>query len=433
MKSNFYIEQKHKSEFYQIIQYITDPQFKPKVKSYTGEKIYPQFWNKNDQTARGKTYSNLNDYLKSLTLKADSIRLKLKSEGKFTRENFIKEFIPDKRTKTTIYDYFDEWIVSCEKNDSETTDKERTRRTIEIYSVLKSILFDYESDRKTKLSFTSFDKEFYRDFKKYCLDDRENLKTQSKKGVTSNTFAGYVKVLKQFLGWLSENKAGMDQSFRKYRVSFTKSDDKPFKDEELRWLYDQDIYKYSYVKKLILEARKSDKHKEMHKGNLKARLEALERSRLVLLLLCCTGKRISDYQKMNAAEIDGDIIRFVTQKTTEVCYVPYFDDLYFRPIYVVNEMEKKFAGLPKVSDTNLRIAIKDLCKVIGFTRFPVKTKTGRKTHATIKTLMGVPPSITRIATGHKTEKSFNDYVEIDQFDVVKGYKDKATYLKAVNQ
>lgn len=421
MQVNFYIEKKNKSEVFQVLMYVTDPVFKPKVKFYTGEKVHKKEWAKGRATKR---MGNLNDFLDSQKKKADDIRLKLKAENRFTRENFIIEFKGEKKAKRTLYEWFDAWIIFCQKNDSESTDKERTERTIQIYGVLKNILSDYEKKRKKKLNPSSFDKDFYRDFKKYCIEERINENGKGK-GVSLNTFYGYIKVLRQFLGWLYE-KVSMTKDYENYRVNFTKSEDKPFKDEELRWFYDQDIFKYSYVKKLILKSRESDKHNDLHKDNIRKRIQALEQGRLILLLLCCTGKRISDYQKMNHAEIDGDIIKFMTQKTKEVCYVPYFDDMYFRPKYVIEEMNKKFGGLPKISDKSIRDSITELCKVIGFNRFKVKPKTGRKTHATIKTLKGVPPAITRIATGHKTEKSFNDYVEIDQFDVLKGYKEKST-------
>lgn len=428
MKSNFYIEQKHKSSFFQIIQYITDPAFEKKVKAYTGERIYPKFWNKKKQRGSGVTFEALNDYLDSLIIKADSVRLNLKRDGSFTRANFIKAFKPEGRTKDGLYDYFDEWIFYCENNDSESSDKERTGRTIQIYEVLKSILSDYERLRGKALGFDSFDKDFYRDFRKYCTEERDNDKTKGK-GVSKNTYAGYIKVLKQFLSWLSENKNGISQDFRKYKVKFTKSDDKPFKEEELKWLYGQDMYKYSFVKKVILSTNVNDKHDKSHKHNIRNKIASLERARLVLLLLCCTGKRVSDYIKMESTEIDGEIIKFLTRKTEEVCYVPYYDDLYFRPKYIIEEMNKKFGGLPKVSDQKLREAITELCTIIGFDRFDVKTKTGRKTFATIKLLQGVSKPIIMKSTGHKSEKSFDSYVEIDQFDVLKGNKEKATFLE----
>jgi integrase len=427
MKSNFYIEQKHGSQFYQILQYITDPVLKPKVKSYTGERIHPEFWKEN-QRGKGKLFSALNDYLDSLELKADAVRLKLKAEGKFTRANFIKEFKPERRVKDGLYDYFDEWIFYCENNDSESSDKERTARTIQIYKVIKTILFDYEKARDKKLSFESFDKDFYRDFRKYCQEERDNDKTKEK-GISKNTYAGYIKVLKQFLGWLSENKNGVSQDFRKYKVKFTKSDDRPFKDEELKWLYYQDIYRYSYVKKIILSTNQNEKHNSKHKHNIRNKIKSLERARLILLLLCCTGKRVSDYIKMQTTEIDGEVIKFLTRKTEEVCYVPYFDDLYFRPRYIIEEMYKKFGGLPQITDQKLREAITELCILLEFNRFEVKTKTGRKTYATVKLLKGVPKSIIMKSTGHKSEKSFDSYVEIDQFDVVKENKENATYLE----
>jgi hypothetical protein len=428
MKSNFYIEQKHGSQFYQILQYITDPVLQPKVKFYTGERIHPEFWHK-DQRGKGKMYSSLNDYLQSLALKADAVRLKLKGEGRYTRENFIKEFKPEKRIKTGLYDRFDEWILFCEGKESDVTDKELSKRTIQIYMVLKTVLQDYEKTRGLKLVPADFTKGFYRDFKKYVLEERINDKRPADR-ISTNTFAGYIKNLKNFLGWLSDLDKTVSPDYTKYKVRFTKSDDKPFKDEELQWLYGQDLYKYSYVKKIWSSVKQDPKHNGVHKGNIRKKIEALERGRLVLLLLCCTGKRISDYQKMERTEIDGDIIKFLTQKTHLVCYVPYFDDIYFRPRYIIEEMNKKFGGLPKVSDQNLRLAITELCSIIGFDRFDVNTKTGRKTFATVKLLKGVPKAIIMKSTGHKSEKSFDSYVEIDQFDVVKENREKATYVQA---
>jgi hypothetical protein len=429
MQSHFYIEKKHVSDLCQITQYITDPVFKPKVKIYTGERIHSKFWNKNKQRGSGSLYNELNDFLDSLDAKANSVRLSLKSKGVFTREDFIREFNPSTRVKTGLYDYFDEWLMYCETEESDITDKDLSRRTIQMYGVAKSVLQDYEKTRDIKLNIRSFDKEWYKDFKKYVLQERPNDKKPDEK-IKANTHSGYIKNIKKFLRWLSEQEKSVSVDFLKFKVKFTKSEDKPFKEEELQWLYDQDVYKLSIVKKVIASVKKDEKHKSTHKANIKNKLISLERARLVLLLLCCTGKRISDYKKMEKTEIEGEIIKFLTQKTKLVCYVPYFDDLYFRPKYVIEEMNKKFGGLPRVSDQKLRDAITELSKVIELNRFHANTKTGRKTFATIKLLMGVPKAIIMKSTGHKSEKSFDSYVEIDQFDVLKGNKEKAVYLKA---
>jgi hypothetical protein len=429
MKSNFYIEKKHGSDYYQIIQYITDPVLKPKVKSYTGERIHFKQWNKNAQRGKGSLCSDLNNFLDSLVTKADNVRLKLKSEGRFTREDFLREFTPETRAKAGLYDYFDEWLLYCETEESEITDRDLTGRTIQMYRVAKSVLQDYEKTRGITLNIRSFDREWYKDFKKYVLAERSNDKKPGEK-IKANTHSGYIKNLKKFLRWMSEKEKSVSVDFLKFKARFTKSEDKPLKEEELQWLYDQDVYKLSIIKKVIASVKKDEKHKGTHKANIRSKLESLERARLVFLLLCCTGKRISDYKKMEKTEIEGEIIKFMTQKTKLVCYVPYFDDIYFRPKYIIEEMNSKFGGLPKVSDQKLREAIAELSKVIGLTRFIPNTKTGRKTFATIKLLKGVPKAIIMKSTGHKSEKSFDSYVEIDQFDVLKGNKEKATYLMA---
>lgn len=428
MKSNFYIEQKHGSGYYQIMQYLTDPIFKPKVKFYTGEKIIPKLWNYKEKCGRGKLCDGLNDYLKSLVIKADSVRLKLKAEGRFTRENFIKEFKPEKRVKDNLYDYFDDWILYCETEESDVTDRELSERTIKMYKVAKSVLKDYEKHRGVELNIRSFDKEWYKDFKKYVLQDRVNDKKPDEK-IKANTHSGYIKNIKKFLRWLSEREKTVSTDFIKFKARFKKSEDKPFKDTDLQWLYEQDMYSPKYATKIEASVKVDPKHKEIHKHNVLTKMQSLERARLILLLLCCTGKRISDYLKMDNTEIDGEIVKFLTQKTNIVCYVPYFDDLYFRPKYVIEEMNKKFGGLPKVSEQKLRDGIEELCNIIGFNRFKVNTKTGRKTYATIKLLKGVPKAVIMKSTGHKSEKSFDAYVDIDQFDVLKENKDKAIYFE----
>jgi hypothetical protein len=427
MESHFYIEEKKASGSHQIIMYITDPVFKPRVKYYTGEKIKGIDWNPNKERGKGTFNNSLNAYLDALVKRADDLRLELKGQGKFTREHFINLFKEDRKKNLSLYEHFNNWIEYCKTEESDITDTELSDPTIGKYKVLKSVLEDYEKKRTRKLTVESFTHEWYKDFKKYVFEERENDKRPGEP-IKPNTFAGYVKNLKKFLKYLLKKDKSAGIEWQDYKVKFNRSEDLPFREEELLLFYSFDPFSYSAVKR-VYELFFPEWRTKRNKAQIRLRIESIARARLAMLLLCSTGKRISDYQKMDQAEIDGEIIKFKAKKNQVVCYVPNFDDLYFRPVYIVNEMIRLFGGIPKISGQKLNDAIEELCKVVGFTRFKPKSKVGRKSFATLKTKLGVIPEITMKSTGHKTRKSFDDYVIMDEFDVIKENKEKATYLK----
>lgn len=431
MKVRFEIQKKHKAELYQIWMFISDPIFKPEVPHYTGERIHPKFWNKKAYRGRGAAYDSLNEYLDALKRKADNIRLKLKAEDRFTREDFINEFNGEHKKKSakSLFEWFDSYIEYCQEKDSSITDDKLTDRTITVYSGLKNILLDFEKHKNIKLTLNSFDADFYKDFKNYIINERYNIQTKQNGGKL-NTFSGHIKNIKSFLKWVSKS-VKVNEEYKDFRKKFVRSDDVPFREDELLSLYNLDFRKYSVIKKVynMFLAEGSDKWKGLHKYNLMTKLEVLARARLVLLLLASTGKRISDYEKMEEAEEEGELIIFKARKNQVICYVPNFDDLYFRPKYIIDEMKKSFGGLPKVSGTKLNDALVDLAKILGLTRFVPTSKTGRITFATLKVKSGVRPEIIMLSTGHKSRKSFDTYVRMDAFDVIQENKDKAQYLK----
>jgi hypothetical protein len=57
----------------------------------------------------------------------------------------------------------------------------------------------------------------------------------------------------------------------------------------------------------------------------------------------------------------------------------------------------------------------------GLTRLALTTKIGRKTFATLKIYQGIPKAQVMLATGHKTETSFNRYLGIDERELLRHF------------
>jgi hypothetical protein len=83
-------------------------------------------------------------------------------------------------------------------------------------------------------------------------------------------------------------------------------------------------------------------------------------------------------------------------------------------------------------DSKINKYIKEIQTIVGFLRFELQTRIGRKTFATIKHLEHrVPSHIVMRATGHKTEKNFLRYIGTDTRAVINAFEDNAQFLKVV--
>lgn len=144
--------------------------------------------------------------------------------------------------------------------------------------------------------------------------------------------------------------------------------------------------------------------------------------------MCCyTALRIGDMLELRPHEIRGQLIVTDANKTDGECYIPFYDDELFRPV----ELVRKYAGqvppdrvLPYYSDVLINKLLKVVQRLAHFDRFPLTTKIGRKTFATLKVYQGVPTRIVMQATGHRTEASFNRYVGINQEELVSQFKSR---------
>jgi hypothetical protein len=314
----------------------------------------------------------------------------------------------EKKGEKGFFDFWEEWMKECEDEVSEVTNLKLTESTIGIYRCTMNVLKDFQTDALYRLSALTLNEAFYKRFRKYILSERESDKNgpdgKKKKGLSVATLSNHLKQIKKFCKWYQKKDPRLNNDWREFKRGKSKTGNaEPLKADDLLKWYDTP-----------------------------GKTERTEKARLVLLTLVSTSMRISDYKKLDPEIhlIDGLIqYRFQSQKTTVQYLIPYFDDMYFRPVWCLQTLKEKYGALPKISGQKLNDSIELYLKEIEFTRIKVTSKTGRKTFATLKLLSGLNPEIIMKAGGWKSREAFDAYVGIDTHDIKKEHKDKAQYLK----
>lgn len=158
----------------------------------------------------------------------------------------------------------------------------------------------------------------------------------------------------------------------------------------------------------------------------------LEKVRDHFLLLCWTGCRYSDLDKLIGLNVyplgAGKVFRFTQQKTGSKVSIPIFEE-------IVPILEKyNYTPDPPLANTHFNRVLKDVCRIAGLVENiviertqggqrmlrrcskweAVTAHTARRTFATNLYRRGYPTIAIMRLTGHKTEKSFLRYIKIDE-------------------
>lgn len=153
---------------------------------------------------------------------------------------------------------------------------------------------------------------------------------------------------------------------------------------------------------------------------------SLDRVRDWFLLLCWTGCRYSDLDKLTSEYIKNDLFQFRQQKTNNVVAIPLHP--------TVKKILAKYNGEIPYPITNQKFndALKEVMKLVGFAdivkikrttagtlqeeEYPkhdlVSSHTGRRSFASNAYLSGIPSITIMKITGHKTETAFLKYIKV---------------------
>lgn len=377
------------------------------LKYSTSENINPLNWSfklqrakKNTATTKNKKYA-LNDFLDTLSDKCESIYNESLKNGVPSKE-FIKQKLTDyvnrqnqtddeTGQKSSLHELIDRFTTG----EIFTVDgRKKAYSTLQTYKSTQNHLIEFEKKYRYPLNFDTITLDFFDKFNNYLI----------KQGIGNNSRSKYVKTLKVFMTEAVERELTTNLAFqrKKFNVKRTETEAIYLNNDEIQKLYKYDL---------------SDR-------------KGLEKVRDLFVLGCHVGLRFSDFSRIkpeNIVTIEGEkFIKIQTQKTHERVIIP------FNPI--ITEIFKKYKGkIPTpISNQKFNDYIKDIAELAELNetgklyKSPdkqlyecISSHTARRSFATNLYLSGFPTLDIMKITGHKTEKSFMQYVKVSKEETAK--------------
>jgi integrase len=379
----------------------------------TQEKISPKDFDTGKQVVKKSctSYSEINDSIHTVRGKVESIirTSRLKNIEPTTEYVFNIYHGKDKskeevRKNKTVLELLKDWI-SYSQNIKKTNKGTKIRiNTIRNYGTLSYHLNNYFSERNINLAPDKLDSNFYEEYTNFLQDEYEGERGT---GISLNSIANNIKLIKVFLGWVEKQGYKINQEYKEFKVTW-----RPADIIVLEWEEIQQILKH----------------------NLKS--IRLQNVRDLLIIGCSTGLRISDLLNLTRENIDltKKEIRLTTIKTEQPITVPIIEIAV--PIlerYIVTKSKKLF----NISAQKFNDYLKELGELVGINK-PITRVTfqgGRRKDTVIPkyTLMTshicrrtyitellkrkVPAEIIMQASGHRDYNSFKKYIKLATEDV----------------
>jgi integrase len=338
-------------------------------------------------------YSTKNFRLKQRLTTIEALCERLVNEGTIITKDYLKQhldFISTAITESPFLDHFDEFLKS-KKNEISPSTKSK-------YTQLRKRLVDVSEHTKRVLSFENMDSKFEVEFKDYAFTE---------KGNQNNGYGCYVKNLKSFMNWSTENNLNKNLAFKKFKVL---SEDK-------------DIFPLEFDEISTLE-------KKAFTGNY-----ALVKD--MFLLQCYTGMALGDIIDLKHSHISREVIRKKRIKTQVDCYIPITPQAQ-RIIDTYSKSKVKTDAIfPFFAEYNISQYLKvifdkaELNRLVTFKRtqgatITEHTKTlsdvitphdGRRTFITCCLRRGMNHEMIMKITGHKTYTEFRKYVKFNESEI----------------
>lgn len=402
--------------------------------TYTEPKlsVETQFWNSNDQRARNtKLFPGAAMLNHSLDLIESAI---IESYREFINQNNyqpsleeLSSLVKQRRGRGNkqnnkdlgLFEFIEDFIDKAKSGQqiNLNTGKPISKVTIRTYEQTLRVLRDFSKLKYKNLGFDDIDVPFYSQFVHFL---RKEYKSEaSGTSFKVNTIGKHITNIKSFLQNAVDNKLTTNLSFKskQFKVVHETVESIYLNQAEIDALYFMDL-------------RKS---------------KTLERVRDLFIIGCETGLRISDLKRLspeNIIEHDGEkYIRIEMQKTEKPVIIPISER--------VKEIFKKYTNLtgelfPRaVSDQKMNQYIKEIGRGLEILNTPVSysttindkrvsvskpkfdlitNHTARRSFATNAVLKGIPRTMVMAITGHRTEKSFNKYIRMDEMEKAKQFK-----------
>jgi integrase len=368
-----------------------------RFKYSTGEHINPKFWNATSQRAKETKqfpeYPEFNTRLDKIENAIKNVFRKLLNDGTQPNNTLLKKEIENelsdhrlKPKKKTFLSFVESYI-----NESALNKREGT---IKVYNTTFKYLKEYSSKYKT-IDFENITLEFYNHYTAFLA--QEHL-------LSANTVGKHIKTIKSFMNEATERGINENLEFRKKKFKTIR--------EEADTVY-LSIKELEQFEKLKLSAT-----------------PRLDKVRDLFLIGCYTGLRFSDFTQIQPENINNDntMLFIRTQKTSERVAIPLHKTVRTILKKHNNNLPKAFTN--QVTNTYLKEVaslanIKELVETtitrggkVEKSVLPkfklISTHTARRSFATNLYIADIPAISIMKITGHKTERSFMQYIRITQ-------------------
>jgi integrase len=373
--------------------YFIIRQGQKRLKYSTGEKILPELWDGKKFIARGRT-GDAKDVNSQLPRYREAYRKYLgylDGTGETFNLNHLRDYL-DERFKAAPVQKVP-FLIDFAESYKATANKKKT--TLKAYGTAISKLRAFEKAKRVKLRFEDIDLEFYYSYREYLM----------KQGLALNTIGGAIKNLKVFLEVAFDSGLHKNTAFKnkRFKVEQEVTTQVYLTEQELQNLLGLDL-------------------------SSKPRLEAV---RDYFVMGCRTGLRFSDFQSLTPENLieskAGQLFQIRTKKTGETVFIP----LHAQSLHI---LQKYNYQLPRmISNQKFNDYIKEAAKLAGIDtpttthrteggqpiervcpKFELVTvHTARRTFATLAYKAGLPATSIMKITGHKTERTFQTYVKLD--------------------
>ncbi|MCK0108218.1 site-specific integrase [Flavobacteriaceae bacterium S0825] len=368
-----------------------------RFKYSTGEKIHPKFWNKSSQRAKTSKqfpeYPEFNSRLDKIENGINNAFRKLLNDGIQPNNSYLKDALQIelsdnllKPNKLTLFEFIENYIEESKLN--------KSIGTIKVYKTTFKYLKEYAQKYKP-LDFETITLEFYNHYLGF-LKIEHNL--------SNNTLGKHIKTLKSFMNEATERGLNNNLEFKNKRFKTIR--------EEADTVY-LNIEELGKIEKLDLKAS-----------------PRLERVRDLFLIGCYTGLRFSDFTQINPENIvsDNTVIEVRTKKTGQRVSIPLHKTVRLVLKKYKNKLPKAYtnqkmneylkevvclAGIKELVETTITKGGKIEKSVLPKFKL-VSTHTARRSFATNLYLAEVPTISIMKITGHKTERSFLQYIRVSQ-------------------
>lgn len=362
--------------------------------------ILPDNWNNENETIRQRA-----DFKGKDELKAKLTNLKRHLEDAYNQlidvENINKNWLkteidkfsnPNKylQKEHTLFSFIENFVEKADNRINLKTGRPVSYKMKREYQRTFEYLKEFSIEKDIELDFRDIDLDFYENFIEFL----------QKRNLANNTIGKKIQTLKIFLNEATERGINTNIKFKsnRFRVISEEAETIYLNEKELQQIYNLDL---------------SDNSR-------------LEKVRDLFLIGCWTGLRFSDWCKVSADKIKGNVIQIEQQKTSNKVAIPIHD--------IVKEILNKNKGvLPKnISNQKFNEYIKEIAKKAEITsiehkaitkggkRISLKYKkwelvsshTARRSFATNLYNQGLDTLTIMSITGHKTSQAFLKYIKV---------------------